>query len=150
VTFTIHVFNPNDTDFTGAVLRDEIPSGLAVLSVSSTRGQVSVNGNTVTVTIGTLGPGQRATIVIVTRVRDSVIPPADLRNTATLRTDQGSFSASATVHVDNRNGQPGGPILPPTGQRPLWMRFAGPLLIGLLGLGLLGLSWLLWGRRAAA
>lgn len=85
VEFTLTVGNTGSAAATDVVVTDPIPGFLTVYNATTTRGLISVSGNTVTIEIGTVEPGEIITIVIRTRVNQQVAPP-DNRNTATLST----------------------------------------------------------------
>jgi uncharacterized repeat protein (TIGR01451 family) len=144
VTFVATAFNPNATPFTNAVFTDSMPSQFTIQSVTSTQGAVTVSGQNITVNIGTMSPGQRVTITMVTVVNASAVPPVSLQNNAVLNTDQGRFGASASVDI-GETVKP--PLLPDTGERPLWAQFAGPLLLLLLAGVLIGTGCLIAYRR---
>lgn len=83
VEFTLTVGNNGPGPATDVVVRDPVPAFLTIYNATTTRGLISVSGNTVTIEIGTVAPGEIITIVIRTRVNQHVTPPDNL-NTATL------------------------------------------------------------------
>jgi uncharacterized repeat protein (TIGR01451 family)/LPXTG-motif cell wall-anchored protein len=85
VTFTLTVTNKGDATAHDVVVTDALPEYLDVLEVTATRGDVSTNGRTVTVTIGAVEPGDEVTIRIRTRVNELAQPPGG-RNGAALTT----------------------------------------------------------------
>ena len=106
---------------------------------------MNVSGQQVQVQIGNLSGHQTVVITIVTRVSDSVVPPATITNLGTVVTAQGTFTASATISVlQEDNGK-----LPDTGERPLWIRLAGPLALILLGVLVLSAAFV-WKRQEPA
>jgi uncharacterized repeat protein (TIGR01451 family) len=74
VTWTIQVWNPGSTPTAPVVFSDTIPPMFDILTVTASRGAVSVSGNTVTVDIGVLQPGERVTILIETVGNDQAAP----------------------------------------------------------------------------
>jgi uncharacterized repeat protein (TIGR01451 family) len=107
VTWTITVSNPNSFDLTDLTVVDTVPAQLLILDAVATGGTARVNGQTVTLTTNSLGPGASATVVITTRVRDGIVGVA-IENPAVL----GSLRASATVVVVAG--------LPALGETPWW------------------------------
>ncbi len=81
VTWTIIVTNPGSTPLDGVTVTDTIPAIFEVLGITTTRGTVSQSGNSFTVTVGTLGAGESATITVLTVGTDAALPP-DTCNTA--------------------------------------------------------------------
>ncbi|MBZ0301873.1 MAG: DUF11 domain-containing protein [Anaerolineae bacterium] len=71
VTWTITVSNTTDAAISNVSVTDTMPNGLEILSVSSSSGNVSYSGQTVTFTMDSLAPGHSVTISIVTRVVSS-------------------------------------------------------------------------------
>ena len=166
--FTLTVTNRGNVDATNVVVTDPMPAFLQVLSVSSSpRGTVSVSGNTVTVDLGSVAPGEVITITITTRIIASAAPP-DNRNIASLTTTSTTDDPSnntGTSEVVFGGGSPatptntpvppkGSPIpappvppsLPPTGAAD-----DSRSIIVLLALGLMVLSALLhWRTRRMA
>jgi uncharacterized repeat protein (TIGR01451 family) len=85
VVFTIDVTNEGEEAAVGVVVTDEVPEYLEILGVTATQGAVHVEGQTVWVEVGTIGPGFWVEIVIITRVRDDVPRPHEMENVATMR-----------------------------------------------------------------
>jgi uncharacterized repeat protein (TIGR01451 family) len=102
VEFTLTVGNTGSAAATDVVVTDPIPGFLTIYNATTTRGLISVSGNTVTIEIGAVEPGELITIVILTRVNQQVAPP-DNRNTATLSTtsagDDPSNNASSAALI---------------------------------------------------
>lgn len=119
VTWTITVTNPSSVAMPNVTVVDAVPDVLDLLGVETTQGTVTVNGNIVTVTIGTLDPGVTVTIRIRTVVSDRANPPVTITNMAF----SGNSSASADLDI-----LPG--TLPPTGGRPVGLPLAVWLLLG--------------------
>jgi uncharacterized repeat protein (TIGR01451 family) len=78
VQFTLIVSNLGGSTAEGVVVDDNVPSFLDIVDVTTTKGELSVSGNAVRVTIGSLAPGEVVTIIIVARVREA---PAAGQNT---------------------------------------------------------------------
>jgi uncharacterized repeat protein (TIGR01451 family) len=133
VTWIIRVHNPCSTPVTNFIVTDDIPAGL-IIDHTDPAG-ATINGQTVTFTVGSIGAGQTIELKVITTVDRNLKPPFSIRNLAVGSTGQ---SAEATlVSVSN---------LPSTGEEPWWRL---PLLaIGgaaLLGAALYGFTRL---RRA--
>lgn len=85
VEFTLTVGNTGSAAAIDVVVTDALPGFLTLYNATTTRGLISVAGNTVTIQIGTVEPGELITITVLTRVNRQVAPPDNL-NTATLST----------------------------------------------------------------
>jgi uncharacterized repeat protein (TIGR01451 family) len=142
VTWTIQVWNPGSTPTAPVVFSDTIPPMFDILTVTASRGAVSVSGNTVTVDIGVLQPGEHVTIVIETVGNDQATPGA-VCNTATA----GPVTATACIDLFPEE-------LPATGGEPVAVgaRHALPLRWGTVGMILaLGVGyWVVLMQRRAA
>jgi uncharacterized repeat protein (TIGR01451 family) len=122
VTWTIQVWNPGSTPTAPVVFSDTIPPMFDILTVTASRGAVTVSGNTVTVDIGVLAPGEHVTIVIET-VGNDLAAPGAVCNTATA----GPVAATACVDLFPE-------ALPATGGEPVAeARHALPLRWGIVG-----------------
>ncbi len=132
ITWTVVVSNPNAYDLANITVTDSVPGELIILSASSSAGTVSVNGQTVTLTLATLPANSTVTITIVTRVRDGVAGVA-VENVAVL----GDLRASATAIIITG--------LPRTGETPWWRL---PLLLGMGSSVVAGYA--LWRRQRAS
>ncbi|HEY1016541.1 MAG TPA: isopeptide-forming domain-containing fimbrial protein [Herpetosiphonaceae bacterium] len=71
-TFTIQVANNQGVEQPDVVIEDQIADILEIVSVTSTKGTVTVNGQNVRVDVGTLQPGETVTVTITVRVRQTV------------------------------------------------------------------------------
>jgi uncharacterized repeat protein (TIGR01451 family) len=103
VDFTLHVTNHGDKTADDVVVTDSLPDFLDVLDAGADRGDVRVDGRTVTVVIGALAPGEVITIHIRAQVNAQAQPPGGT-NTARLTTssdsnDTNDDSASASVSI---------------------------------------------------
>ena len=138
VVWTVVVRNPNTgAQVDNVSVTDSVPPEFEIQSVTPGVGTVSVNGQDITWTIGTLAPLQEVSMTIVTRLRpDQVIDPPIVTNTAFLMTQA---SASADVSIVSE--------LPNTGEASLWRIFlmAGAGISGLIILLLAGMRYM---RRA--
>ena len=96
--WTITVTNVGDVGAADVVVTDTLPAALGITSVTTTKGTVSISGQTVTVDIGTLAPGETVVIRIETTILSS---PADdmLVNTAMVSGSGVQRSATASLGV---------------------------------------------------
>lgn len=129
--WTITVTNDEPFPVDNIVVVDTVPDILEVLSASASSGSVSIKGQTVTLTLSTLGVGQRVVITVQTRIRPNAPLPFILENEAELRVS-GNKISSAGSRVLSVNQ------LPSTGQSP-WRVYRVWLALGtaavLLGMG---------------
>jgi uncharacterized repeat protein (TIGR01451 family) len=130
VTFTVHVINKGNIAAVEVVVTDDIPAYLKVLEVTATQGEVTIDGQRVTVHIGTMGPEFEVTIVIRTRVRPETPAPLTVENVAILACPN-CQDRWARAEVDII-----GPDLPVTGGLGTWWMVAACLGTGLVGLSL--------------
>jgi LPXTG-site transpeptidase (sortase) family protein len=99
VTFTMTVTNVGNIDATDVVVTDAKPAFLDILSVNITPGPgfpTTIVGNTITITFGSLAPGETYTVTVVTRVNALATPPGGT-NYVTLTT------SSTTDDPDNND-----------------------------------------------
>ncbi|MEL6528176.1 MAG: DUF11 domain-containing protein, partial [Chloroflexota bacterium] len=73
IVYTIRVINPTDETAIGVTVTDEMPEVIQILSGSTTAGTVTIAGQDVTLKLAELGPGERVTLTLITRVRDDEI-----------------------------------------------------------------------------
>lgn len=113
VTWTIRVRNGSTGVMSGVVVTDAVPPTMAIASAATDRGQAQVEGTQVIVTVGTLNPGETATITLNTNLAPTVSAPATVTNTACAARQGGpQVCAVGTVSVG-----PGVSSLPATGLR---------------------------------
>ncbi len=137
VTFVIEATNNGSAATTDVVVTDVIPDYLEILEVTTSQGTVTVEGQQVTVQVGTIGPSFVVEIVIRTRVAENAPVPLDVTNVAVLRSpgSEDRISPAATVVVPAT-------YLPRTGRAPR----AWPMLVA--GLLTLSIALLLKARPA--
>ena len=95
LTWTITVVNQGSAGADDVVVTDTLIPALRIDSVSTERGSFSIDGQTVTVSLGQLDPGDTVTIQIVTTVLDGA--PSPVTNSATVSGGDVTASASATA-----------------------------------------------------
>ena len=136
-TFTIEATNTGDQAAVGVVVTDEISEWLEILDVTTTQGTATVNGQTVTVNVGVIGPEFVVQIQIWTRLREDTPIPIEIENIATLRSPNGGEWQSAPVllRVLTLLPETGGHLAP-------WLPL---VLVGLAGAG--GGLWRRWTAR---
>lgn len=103
VDFSLIVINQGNETADDVVVTDPLPDFLDVVDAASDKGSVAVDGRTVTVTIGSVAPGEMISIRIRAQVHAQALPPGGT-NTATLTTssdsnDRSDDSASASVAI---------------------------------------------------
>jgi LPXTG-site transpeptidase (sortase) family protein len=84
LTFRIDVRNNGANTVTNLIVTDEFVAGLDLVSATTTRGTATLNtgARTLEVSIGSLGAGDRASIVVTTRVNSTVTVAQVYRNSA--------------------------------------------------------------------
>ncbi len=144
VRITIRVRNTGTQPVSGLVVEDTLPASLQILAVRSTRGIPAISGQTVRVSVGTLGPGGQVTITIEARARANVPAGTAIENIAVASYDGGRSIGVFPLPTPDR---PLCPLAPEAGKSsPIPVReWTSPLLF-LLGLLLLGLGLAAWKR----
>ena len=138
IEWTITVTNNGNSVSNNIVLVDNIVPTLQIDGVSGNVNS-TINGQTVTVTIPTLNPGQSVSYSIFTTVLESSIT---VNNTVCLSTDNTEREVCTQAQVNT--GLAVVTQLPATGETPYWRN---PLMFGLvLGglLALIGLGAVIW------
>lgn len=128
VTFTFYVRNPSVATITNVIAVDPIPPAVEVISATADIGTATINGQDVTFSINQLVPGEVATIIIQTRVRDNNTEPIII-NEACMRADNINPQRCDTATVLSVAE------LPSTGATPLWATILKTLLMGLATIG---------------
>jgi hypothetical protein len=111
-------------------ITDPVPPELTITDTQSSSGDLEINGQQVTLTQGSLAPGETITITITTDVGEDVAVPFAINNPASLTCDcTESRNAVATIVSVLE--------LPATGESPWWRTMIW--LVGLSGIGAGGL-----------
>jgi uncharacterized repeat protein (TIGR01451 family) len=142
ITFSIQVRNNESQPQTNVVVTDRILDFLEIVSVTTTKGAVTINGQDIRVDIGTLEPGETVTITITTRIRptaqpgDTGINVADV--TSTNPSGTGTSTTSNPVAISVGQAPPSGlPNTAAAGSGSNAWFIGGGLLLLLLGVVLL-------------
>ena len=111
VTFNLKVTNGTQAAISGLTLGDQLPDGMTVLGVTTSRGDVvGRSANAVTVDLNTLAPGDSATVTIVAQVAQNAKTSVSANRATVFYSEGPAVSASGKV------GVLGGPqALPVTG-----------------------------------
>jgi LPXTG-site transpeptidase (sortase) family protein len=114
VVFTITVTNNSTANITGVIVRDPLPSYFDFLSASTSAGTFTFDSgtNTVIFDIGTMTPGEVATLVVRIIVNGSAPAPGTVTNRAVLSYNEGARQTAS----DNVTIPP--PPPPPPGTDP--------------------------------
>ncbi|HYF65822.1 MAG TPA: hypothetical protein VD886_23535 [Herpetosiphonaceae bacterium] len=134
ITFSIQVRNNETQRQTNVVVTDRILDFLEIVSVTTTKGTVTTNGQDIRVDIGTLEPGETVTITITVRIRPTAQPGDTGINVADVTSSNPSGTSTSTtsnpVAISVGQAPPSG--LPntssPTGVN-IWLSGAGLLLV---------------------
>ena len=121
--WSITVTNQGDAAGENVVITDTLIDALAPENVTTTKGTTNISGQTVTVNIGTLNPGETVNITITTTVLEGV----QVDNTACL-------TANGVDQLCTQAGAGVVSALPATGETPWWRSWVVAAL-SLLGIG---------------
>ncbi len=97
VIFTVVVTNNGTADASNVTVSDPVPSQFQVLSASTTKGAVQISGQVVSVSIGTMAPGEVVTITIVTRAQTPTNGPVTNKATAVYQDANGGNPRGSSV-----------------------------------------------------
>lgn len=130
VSFTITAGNRGNVDAVNVQVHDSLPASLVLKSVTASRGQVVVNGNSFVVDIGTIAPAEVVTIKVTATVAQGAAP-GTFSNAATLNTTSGGDNPNNNASMCS--GTIGEVVNPPTGgdttALPIAMLSFGALLL---------------------
>lgn len=84
VTWTIEVLNTSPATLNDVVVADTLPAEFELISGITTRGTVTLSGQSYSFNIGSLAPNESARITIISRIRATTPTPYVLVNTAVL------------------------------------------------------------------
>lgn len=125
VTWTITVQNNTTSTIDNIVVTDTMPSGLTIGSQQVTQGTITLSGMTYNWVIGTLQPGESATLIISTMIDPSISIPFRIINEAEVIVSQDinpqpAISSAQVVSISS---------LPETGEIPWWAETGRVLLM---------------------
>ena len=113
VTWTITAVNDTNESVNNVSITDNVPSQLLIIDGSSSSGELTIDGQTVTVKQDSLEPGEIITITLTTDISDSVAIPFAINNPAVLRCDCSNESNAIATIISVLE-------LPATGETPWW------------------------------
>ncbi len=98
LVFTIEIVNPNPVAIGDVVVSDALSPLVDYLSADVSRGEFGFDPGayTWTLSLGTMAPNERVTIVITVRVNERAQPPNVLLNTAVLTSGRGTTQSNTT------------------------------------------------------
>ena len=105
LTYTLTITNAGLNTATGVVVTDPLPASLAFVSATASQGSAAFADGTLTCALGTLAPGQTATVTLVASIAND--PQGPLANGATVtanETDLRTVNNSDTVTITTALG----------------------------------------------
>jgi len=147
INFTIVVGNRGNVDAVNVQVRDTLPAYLDLVSVTSSKGTVTINGRGFLVDIGTVGVTELITIKVTATANSTMVAGACTNVAVLTTTSGGNNPINDTSYANYVCGEV---VNPPTGGAS-----TGPgngLIIALLAGGLLmiGASFVLSGSKSAS
>lgn len=125
VSWTLTVTNTTSIPTPDVSVTDVVPTGLTITGNQASLGTVSISGHTVNWTVGTLQPGQTATLTLTTIVNDDVPLPFRIINQAQLNPPYSGISRVQILSITS---------LPNTGEIPWWADIVRGVIVVLIGL----------------
>ena len=100
VTFNLKVTNGTQAAISGLTLGDQLPDGMTVLGVTTSRGDVvGRSANAVTVDLNALAPGDSATVTIVARAEQNAKTSVSANRATVFYSEGPAVSSSGKVGV---------------------------------------------------
>lgn len=97
VQFDLEILNPSDAAATGISLLDSLDPAFELLRVSASQGMAEVEGQTLTIRLGTVEAGQAALVTIEVEVRETAQTGQIILNQVTAAFDGGTASSDVMV-----------------------------------------------------
>ena len=113
VVWTITAVNDTDQTVNNVSITDNVPAQLSILNGSSSSGDFTIDGQTVTVKQESFAPGETITITLTTEINSDVAVPFAINNPAVLRCDCSDESNAIATIISVLQ-------LPATGETPWW------------------------------
>ena len=129
VVWTIEAINDTDQTVNNVTITDDVPAQLSILDGSSSSGNLTIDGQTVTVKQDSFAPGEVITITLTTKINPDVEIPFAINNPVVLRCDCVNDSNAIATIISVLE-------LPATGETPWWRM---PLILTITISGLVGL-----------
>jgi len=129
VTWTITTTNDTGNTIKNVVITDEVPDSLTIVDVTATKGDLTIDGQTVSLKFDNLFENETVTITLTTTVNDDVDLPFAINNPAVLTCDCDDDSNAIATILSVLE-------LPATGETPWWRMILLLILTG--GIGLAG------------
>jgi uncharacterized repeat protein (TIGR01451 family) len=152
IEYVLEGYNAGPSTAYDVIIRDSVPSALDITSISSSKGDIVVQGQHVTAYVSVLAPGESVVVRITGRVRDGAV--GEVVNTGIITTstpdpNPGNNTSTVTFHIPEPVIQLTIPKrMPTTSDVPMVALLALPVwipwvIIGilLLGLGLVLRFW---------
>lgn len=139
ITYTIRVINPTNEIATDMLIQDEMPDVIEILDATATAGDLIIDGQSISLSLDELGPGERVILTINALVSDDEEVIESIINTACVTSSSNPLANCAEMSFLAVQ------ILPDTGQISLislvvrWIAVIG--LSGLMMSGILALYW---------
>jgi uncharacterized repeat protein (TIGR01451 family) len=99
-TYTFTVANQGDINADGVTVTDQLPTGVTISSATSSQGSIfpSTNGTTIQALLGTIRPGNHATVTIVVGVPASMTGTIqDTASVTSIETDPNPSNETTTI-----------------------------------------------------
>ncbi|QDS90303.1 Cna protein B-type domain protein [Rosistilla ulvae] len=98
LTYVLTILNNGPIDGTGVTVTDTLPASLSIVSMTSSQGSVTSNGNALTADLGNLASGATATITVVTTLAASAAGTvSNTANVTSNETDSDPTNNQSTV-----------------------------------------------------
>ncbi len=101
LTYTLLVTNLGPSDASGVTAVDTLPAGVSYVSATTTQGNVTASGGTITAALGDLAPGAEATVTILVDVspaaRDTLVNSAQVSGNETETNLENNFDEVSTA-----------------------------------------------------